>query len=152
MTKLENQLHALDQAIQKGDLQKVSVSKSGTYWHIGHALKVIISIIGVMEASVPDQFVKKNSFMWLLIQWFGVIPRGKGRSPKRVLPPEQLDRALLEQMLKEAREAVAILPSLPPDKYFRHPAFGDMRKKKAIKFIGIHSHHHIKIINEIIEK
>jgi hypothetical protein len=38
------------------------------------------------------------------------------------------------------------------DKYFDHPYFGNLRLNKTIKFLEIHTKHHLEIINDIIKK
>jgi hypothetical protein len=36
------------------------------------------------------------------------------------------------------------------EQYFHHPFFGHLKLNKTIKFLEIHTNHHLQIIHEII--
>jgi hypothetical protein len=49
------------------------------------------------------------------------------------------------RMLPEARE-------LDPGTWFEHFAFGILNRDKAVRFIGVHNRHHLRIISDIARK
>lgn len=129
--------------------QVPTISKSGTYWHLDHALKVIIKVTETMLSSDPTAYQPKFHFLKSMILLTGKIPRGKAKAPKHVLPPEQVTKNDLLQQLHRAKDLVGQLHTLDADCYFNHPMFGHLNVKKAIQFLGIHTLHHLKIVKDI---
>ena len=80
---------------------------------------------------------------------FGKMPRGKGKAPDRTISKTEVTRDQLEISYDSALHSLNRLRDLAPDKTFKHPLFGWMLKKDTIKFIGIHTHHHLKIVRDI---
>ncbi len=150
---MENYLHLLLEEIESHSSQEdttiPNISKSGTYWHLDHALKVIIKVNETMSISDPATYQPKFNFLKSMILLTGKIPRGKAKAPKHVLPPEQVSKTDLLQQLEQAKDLVSQLHTLDADCYFNHPMFGHLNVKKAIKFLGIHTEHHLKIVRDI---
>lgn len=80
----------------------------------------------------------------------GIIPRGKGKAPDRVNKREPIHASELEEMGLKAHEAIEKLADLPKNSFFNHPYFGHLDRNAAIRFLKIHTKHHLKIIREII--
>jgi hypothetical protein len=83
----------------------------------------------------------------------GWVPRGVGKSPKGVLPAEQ-SGAELAGRSSELRKVYCERP-LPahvlenPRPVFKHPYFGGLSAAQGLRFLGIHTHHHMKIVADI---
>ena len=144
------QIEALEKALVKAKKISPAVSEKGIDWHIDHSLRVMIYASKALINSNPDEY-KWNFNKWRFIIFLkGSIPRGKGRAPKRVLPKETITTEEIQLQLTEAKELIASLKSLPKKSNFDHPLFGMLKRDKSIKFIGMHTQHHINIINDII--
>ena len=150
--KLNKQLEELKYFIDLGDLKNTDVSKAGTYWHIDHSLNVIKAIIQALEESDPKNYKPKFSILKWVIMTFKTMPRGKGKAPKQTFGANQVTKQNLLQKHASTVADVAKITSIAEDKIFKHPLFGWMKKKDTIKFITIHTHHHIKIIRDIAKK
>ncbi|MEZ4937130.1 MAG: DUF1569 domain-containing protein [Crocinitomicaceae bacterium] len=78
------------------------------------------------------------------------IPRGKGKSPKSVLPPENIHPNDIKDQYEKAWKCWQETRTLPAKCNFIHPVFGQLNLRQARKFIKMHTQHHLDIINEII--
>ena len=85
-----------------------------------------------------------------LIFTLGKIPRGKGKAPKVVQPKEDVTQALLTEDIVKAKENIATLSNGHKNQYFLHPYFGHLNVRPTIKFLKIHTKHHLNIINDIL--
>jgi hypothetical protein len=56
----------------------------------------------------------------------------------------------LKDSIAKAKENIASLASAQKNHYFEHPYFGKLNLKPTIKFLKIHTKHHLKIINDIL--
>ena len=152
LDKLYLQLEELNYFIDLGDQKNPEVSKAGTYWHIDHTLNVIKGIIQTLEESDPKDYQSKFSILKWVIMTFKIIPRGKAKAPKQTLSiQEATQESLLDKHASTVAD-VARIPEIRSEKIFKHPIFGWMKKKETVKFITIHTHHHIKIIRDIAKK
>ena len=82
------------------------------------------------------------------------IPRGRGRSPRQVLPGDRPNGDLLDEIrrLRAAFAGPAISSSWrfsDPTPIFPHPYFGGLSAAQGIRFLGMHTHHHWKIVTDI---
>ncbi|NME71665.1 hypothetical protein [Flammeovirga aprica] len=150
MKQIEALLTDIESKIEKHHLLQSSVSEANVGWHIKHSLLVLDSVIEAMKKSEPAKY--KWSFKIPRFIVFGInrIPRGKGKSPKMVRP-ETYDEASLRTDLEVTQKKITDLKTLENDKYFRHPYFGDLKKKQALKFLMIHTKHHMAIADDIIK-
>ena len=148
-SKLNKQLTELASFIKAGDQLKPKVSSKGTYWHLDHSLQVLHAISEVLTNSKPEDYRPKFSLPKLMIMTTGFIPRGKGRAPKQSLPTGDISKEELFSSLEKIKEAIKNLNDLSKNHHFRHPLFGDLNLKDTIKFMGIHTHHHLKIMRDI---
>ena len=149
--QLHIQILALEKALENSNTIKPAVSEKGVDWHIDHSLKVIIYASKALIASNPDVYKWKFNKWRFVIFLKGSIPRGRGKAPKRVTPKEIITTAEIQQQLTEAKELVANLNNLPEKSNFEHPLFGMLKRDKSITFIGMHTQHHINIINDILK-
>ncbi|MBX9808363.1 MAG: DUF1569 domain-containing protein [Flavobacteriaceae bacterium] len=152
MKKLNLLLNELETKIEYRNLEDLSISKSNISWQIDHTLKVINIIIETIKNSNPNVYKWKINFLKSIVFITGVIPRGKGKAPKSVQSYEEITLDDLHEQLKNAKISVSLLNHLNDDCNFIHPYFGVLNLKETEKFLIIHTKHHIKIINDIIQK
>lgn len=153
MKKLTQQVEELASYTRHAERTNPAVSKSTIGWQVAHALKVIQGITKALQHSTPDDYQAKRSFTKTVIFWTGLMPRGKARSPKVVLPdPERLSEPDLNAQVASVHQALETLQTLPATVHFKHPVFGSLRKKDSIRFLSIHTEHHLKIIRDMLKQ
>ncbi len=146
---LENELSKLKSAFPHLLALKTEVSEKNVAWHIDHSLKVMIMICKTLQKSNPENYEPKFNLMWLLVSTLGRIPRGKGKAPRYVLPPEKIEETSLHIQFEEAQKLLTEVEKLPAKSFMKHPIFGVLPRQGAIKFMKIHTNHHLKIIQDI---
>ena len=147
--KLTVQLSAIADLCPAAVTVNSKVSQVSAGWHLSHCMLTLTKIIESIAASNPEGYKQRFSFIKLLVFASGNIPRGEGRAPKTVQPTE-INEGALQSQLQELRKLFAQLEVLHPNQYFPHPYFGDLKLKEAIKFMEIHTRHHLKIVREIV--
>lgn len=65
-------------------------------------------------------------------------------------PKNDLTMETLKKHIESTKRKLAELQILKPTNYIEHPVFGKLRLKDSIKFLEIHTRHHIHIINDIL--
>lgn len=125
-------------------------------WSVGqqvdHILKVLEAGARVFDDS-SQTLPRGMNLVGHVCLATGWIPRGIGKSPRSVLPAEQAPADLAERAsrmrtiycdrpLAEARRA-------DPRPVFPHPYFGGLTAAQGVRFLGIHTHHHLKIVADI---
>ena len=149
MKQLNNLLKELDEHLPKIHLQKHSVSTGSVGWHLEHSLLVIIQVITLMKESDPNKYKWTFHFWRTYIFFLGRIPRGKVSAPSMVQPKENSNQQKVALRLKVAKVLVEELALLDPKQFIKHPFLGVLSRKHIIKFLIIHTNHHLKIIKEI---
>ncbi len=105
-----------------------------------------------MEAlakSNKEEYKWKFSLSRIIIMATKRIPRGRAKSPKSVRPQTDIHKESLSLHLKLTRDNLKQLEHLDYGQYFDHPYFGHLKLKQAIRFLEIHTLHHLKIIRDI---
>lgn len=151
MEKLETLLKELQSKIPKMELINTSISSSPVGWHIDHILLTINQITNALKRSNPDDFKPQFKVARLFVFTFNKIPRGRARVPDIVRPKNEIDIATIEKHLASSIEKLTVLKELKPGNFFEHPFFGNLKLKPAVKFLAIHTKHHLDIINDIIK-
>ncbi|WP_339893042.1 DUF1569 domain-containing protein [uncultured Algibacter sp.] len=152
ITILKNQLSKLESFIPLLDKENLKVSKSTVGWQLDHALKVFNAVSKWTENSNPKEYKRKFNFWRSVLFPLGYFPRGKVRAPKYVLPPEIIKNEDLNAQLQTARTHIENLKTLPEKAYFKHFIFGMLSKKQTLRFLEMHTKHHLKIVNDILKK
>jgi hypothetical protein len=143
-------LDQLESNIPYSEAINLQVSQSTVGWQIEHSLLTINGIIIAIQKSNPKEYSWKFSFMKWIILATKKIPRGKAKAPKVVVPTAAINRDDLQIHLTKARDTIKALEMVSKDHFFEHPYFGDLKKKQTILFLEIHTHHHLKIIRDIV--
>ncbi|OFY91000.1 MAG: hypothetical protein A3K10_09410, partial [Bacteroidetes bacterium RIFCSPLOWO2_12_FULL_31_6] len=142
----------LEQKVSHADATNPKISSKGVDWHIDHSLKVINGIILSLKKSNPSEYQWKFNVTRTYILIKGSIPRGKGKAPKSVVNDTTIILTDIENQLKEAKELILELDSLPKNSNFKHPYFGLLNLRMSKRFLKIHTNHHLKIIDDIIKE
>ncbi len=151
MNKLKTLLKELDSKIESSDVINLHVSKSSAGWHIEHTLLVINVIIAGLKNSNPVEYKWKFNLSRLFVFTLNKIPKGKGKAPDRVQPKNIFTTESLKNHLTLTLDKLKELDNLNTNQYIDHPIFGNLNLKSTIKFLHIHTNHHIEIIDDIIK-
>jgi hypothetical protein len=150
---LEAELSRIESLIPKYDVRREGVSDGSVGWHLAHNLLVINQVIEALQKSDPQQYRWQFSLPRLLVMRLTKrIPRGRARAPKVVQPKETPTPEALREALAQARRNVALLATLDPGKFFPHPFFKDLRRDDTVEFLGLHTRHHLYIIDDILKQ
>ncbi len=128
-----------------------NVSTSPVGWHLQHILLTISLIIENVKKSDPTLYKWKFSFIKMIVFTTKKIPRGKAKAPDLVVPKQVATEASIKEELNKAARAIKALDAIPANHYFKHPFFGNLKVKPTIKFLAIHTNHHLAIITDIIK-
>ena len=130
----------------------LSVSSGNVGWHLDHCLKVILVISANVEQSDITNYKRNFNIKRSLVFLSGIIPRGKGKAPKSVQPPAIISAEELKNQMQLVKIAILKFSNWDPGKNCKHPYFGVLNVKNSQKFLKIHTHHHLKIIKDIIAR
>ena len=151
MNKINNLLDNLEAQIANYSILNKAVSEGNVGWHIVHSCLVIDSVCGAVCKSDDTKFIKKFSFKAFLVLLVNSFPRGKAKAPSFTMPSEQLSPASVLQSIQTSRKSIEALAKADKNQYFTHPIFGDLNTEQTIKFLGVHTNHHLKIIKDILK-
>ena len=137
--------------IPKYNQSNTVISEAAVGWHIEHCLLVIKQITATVAQSEPKLYKSKFNVKRFVVFLTKIIPRGKAKAPKVVIPSEEITVDSLQESLKNTYQAITYLKDCEANQYFMHPFFGQLNKKQTIKFLAIHTEHHLKIIRDILK-
>lgn len=143
-------ISSLEEKINMMEQEQTQISTVKVGWHIQHCLLVINNVITNIKHSDPKTYQWKFNLNKTLILTFGKIPRGKGKAPKGVQPKDEVTQIILLEGVSKAKENIVSIANIQKNQYFLHPLFGHLNLKPTIKFLKIHTKHHLDIINDII--
>lgn len=149
--KLISQIEEMQQYVADLEEKNAAVSRANVGWHLSHAAKVIEKVNIQLRDSQPTQYAPRLNFKRVLVLWTGHIPRGKARSPSTVLPEENFTFEELQTQINDLRKVSEELKNLPEGAFFDHPYFDHLKKNVSIKFLTIHTEHHLKIVRDILK-
>lgn len=147
---LEQTLSNLEQKIAYFDVVNLNESAKGVAWHIDHSLKVINGVILTLKNSNPTEFQWKFNAARVYFLTKGSFPRGKAKAPKSVMNNDTIMIDDVLAQLGKAKMLVSELHTINSKSNFKHPFFGLLNLRMTIRFLKIHTNHHIKIIDDII--
>lgn len=146
---LKNELDEIAQLIDQGDKKNNNISKKGVFWHLDHSLIIIINVSKMLKKSDPLGYKSTFNFTRTLIFILNFFPRGKGKAPKAVHPTDDITKEELLKQFEEAKQQINSIKHLPAKSNFIHPLFGMLNLKQTLKFLKIHTNHHLKICRDI---
>lgn len=146
---LKEDILALERNIPAAQKTAETVSAKGIDWHIDHSLRVINKTCESLIHSEPKQYQWRFNWWRLIIFTWGKFPRGRVKAPKYVLPEDRIEIKQIHERLRDACEQLKKIKKLHKNAYIHHPYFGMINKKQSVKFLNIHTKHHLKIIKDI---
>jgi hypothetical protein len=146
----KKQLSELESYIPQLEKTNSKITHSNVGWQIDHSLRVIRAIAKQLEDSNPSDFKSTFSFPKFIVMTTKHIPRGKAKAPKAVQNENQITEESIREFLEKTKTQIDKIEGLDKNSYFPHPLFGHLNKKEAIRFIGIHNEHHLKIIRDML--
>lgn len=123
--------------------------------HIDHNVKVAAAIVGRLLDDGAARGDRGVSAIGRLILAVGRIPRGKGKAPERVFGARQtaaelhasLDKLEAKLALLTDRHLAASRGPIVP-----HPRFRGLLPAQALRFLAIHTDHHLRIVADILAR
>lgn len=122
--------------------------------HITSVNKGIISGFERIRSS-PAESRNGLNLMGRFILGRGKIKRGVAKSPRPFVAAQSPDHELIRQRCAEQTEFFA--QADPNDIAFstntgtvRHPYFGKLNGNQWLRLVNVHTHHHLKIVNDIL--
>ncbi len=149
--ELEKLLQTIESLLPKIDVTNENISKASIGWHLEHSLLIINGSLKGLTMTNPEDYKPKFSIKKFVFLNFGMIPRGKIKSPKQFIPLEIPTKESIEKLLNLAKERLVAVKNLPAKSYIKHPFLGDLDKKTTLKFLSLHTNHHLKIIDDILK-
>jgi hypothetical protein len=147
---LEKYLHQIESYIPSHAEKNAEVSKVNVAWQLDHSLNVLIQVTEALRQSDPKEYKSTFNLAYEVLNFLHWIPRGKGKAPKTVLPDGEITEESIRQKLAVAKEKLSLLTDLDEKSFFPHPYFGHIKKKRAIRFLGMHTKHHLKIVKDVL--
>lgn len=152
MKPLEAMMDELEGLIPDYEKTNTSISATSVGWHIAHSFMVLERMSMSVAQSDAAQFKKPSfSFKKWVVMLLGRIPRGRGKAPATVVPTETITLQIINERLASAKRAIEEMKTANEHGFMTHPIFGILNKKETLRFMQIHSHHHIAIAKEIIK-
>ena len=146
LARLGAQLGALERLVVDEpaalDCRAPAVSGWSVRLQVDHSLKVMALGLLTLDRGSAKPLPPCNLLgrTLMALDW---IPRGRGKSPERVLPGECGDSQLAEE-IRRLRSSFA-----DPTPIFPHPYFGGLSAAQGVRFLAMHTHHHWKIVRDI---
>lgn len=128
------------------------VSEANVAWHLDHSLKTINRICEALIASNPEDYHSKFNIQRIVVHTTGRIPRGAAQSPQSVRPPDVILLDSLRWQLEAARTNLDKISALEEHAFFAHPVFDQLDRDQTRRFLDIHTNHHLKIIEDILDE
>jgi hypothetical protein len=119
--------------------------------HLDHLAKVSNGIAQLILRNKPVE-ARPLNLLGRAVLATGWIPRGRARSPEplrgAVSTLEELEGLFSsgEELLRRLEDAPA---RATRHLLTRHPYFGALDARHSIRFVSVHIHHHLKIVDEI---
>ncbi|MDO5972211.1 DUF1569 domain-containing protein [Flavivirga aquimarina] len=149
---LNNLLFQIKQCIPHKDKSNPIVSKANVGWQLDHTLKIINRVCESLEQSNPKYYKKDFNAIRSILFLFCYIPRDRVKAPKVVIPPDLISTIDLQAQLNDAKKHLNNIELLDKNAHFKHFIFGMLPKIKTLRFLEIHTKHHLKIVNDILSK
>jgi len=152
MEEFIHTFHSLQLYLTDVEKENKTVSRATVGWHVEHCLLIINSSLKGLKYTNPDEYKPVNSFKKVMTLWFQYIPKGKLQAPKPFVPIGIPSKESIEKLIENAKEHLSNVADLSENSFIKHPHLGPLNKAATFKFLKVHTHHHIKIIQEILRE
>jgi len=150
--KLPYLVNQLENKISENEKININISNTNVGWHIEHSLLVIDEVIKELASSNPKNYTWNFNIYKYFIFIINKIPRGRKKSPSSVHPLINYDKTSLHLHVLNTKKHCEELNNIKADQFFQHPHLGKLNLKSSIKFLELHTEHHLKIIDDILLK
>lgn len=150
-SRLKAKLDEVASYVAVRDSSNPEVSEAAVSWHIDHIFLVVNQIYKTVEQSEESNYKSEFNVKRAYVFTFNKMPRGKATAPESVRPKENVDIDAIQVHYDQALTTVEKFADLPEKKHINHPVLGTMNRDKTIKFLTIHTEHHLKIIRDILK-
>lgn len=151
MDKINIQLQKIESLLSKIEVTNENVSKATVGWHFEHLLLILNSSLKGLTMTDPKDYNPKFSLKKFVFLNFGLIPRGKIRAPKQFIPLQVPTQESILKLINLAKERLEATKDLPEKSFITHPFLGDFDKKTTLRFLWLHTNHHLKIADDILK-
>jgi hypothetical protein len=157
LQELSRQLDEITTLTGRGDEAVCTLKQAVSGWsaaeQLDHVLKVTASVLArALQQPEPEALPKGINLIGRIILGIGWIPRGKGRSPKSMRGEPATCAALQGQVtsVRQQLDAVTAAHVARSAPLVPHPRFGGLSTDQALRFMVVHTEHHLKIVREIV--
>lgn len=132
---------------------RTDVSRWSPLLHAEHLVRAGQGSLGQLEKALDRDggpALKPQGWLVLTLNW---IPRGKGKAPEAAVP-QGIERAPVATELRAFRDRIEALEDRLDEiaagrGRASHPFFGGLTPTRWIRFLEVHHHHHLKIVEDI---
>ena len=151
MKNIKDQLLKIESLLPKIEVRNGKVSKASVGWHLEHLLLILNSSLKGLTMTDPEDYKPKFSLKKYVFLNFGLIPRGKIRAPKQFFPLEVPTQESTLKLINLAKDRLKAAKELSEKSFITHPFLGDFDKQTTLRFLWLHSNHHLKIVHDILK-
>ncbi len=151
MNKIDRYIDRLEAKIPKFQTTNEEISNASVGWHIEHTLLTLNGITNQLIKSNPNDYKWNFSLIKIIVFTMGKIPRGRAQTPEVVKPKGDISVEGLVNHIETSRQKTKELQFIRSGKFFKHPIFGKLKLKDTVKFLEIHTKHHLEIIEDILK-
>lgn len=157
LERLETQLAEIEALLRQGEEVARSRVPSVSGWsvaqHLDHVLLALERSLGKLLSN-PSSLSARINWVGRAVLAMGWFPRGVARAPKgfegRNLPTD-----VLHERTAAVRGQVTALKGnielfAREEGLLKHPYFGALSASEAVRFLAIHTGHHLKIVRAIL--
>ncbi|WP_082113371.1 DinB family protein [Kordia jejudonensis] len=148
---LKLKLNEVASYIAVRDTKNLEVSEAPVAWHMDHIYLMVNQLHKALKYSDESNYKAESNTTRDYVFTNNTLPRGKVTAPESVTPKGTITINTLQTHYDEALATVEKLPTLAEKKHFNHPILGTMNRDETIKFLTIHTEHHLKIIRDILK-
>ena len=151
-SNLKLKLNEVASYIALRDTINLEVSEAAVAWHMDHIYLMVNQLHKALQYSDESNYKADSNTTRDYVFTSNTLPRGKVTAPESVSPKGNITMNTLQMHYDEALATVEKLPTLAEKKHFNHLILGTMNRDETIKFLTIHTEHHLKIIRDILKK
>lgn len=157
LEQIDRQFEQIGELVAAGEPALAARAPKVSGWtvaqQVDHILNVAQGVFGRLtgEGEEVAGGINLSGRLLLGLGWF---PRGVARSPKTALPGEAPAAAELGERLgrlrgdyRDLRFRTGLLASRR--RLLRHPYFGALDCAQSLRFVAVHTRHHLKIVRDI---